>query len=234
VGFGAGRHSDRRLGFGAVLIAAAVFAVVLARTGAPEHDTPPPPDPVAARTMLALMRAGEGMKSVVTYDFARRGAGTDDRRSQVSEAQLGSTQVTRAGDALDVRTATTTFHCQIVDDTPACTKKRSAPPLADSDVFATAIGTGAYGVTRAKDAALAGEHARCFRVRSVNGQPYLGDIGTETLACFAGDGVVLRKQVAQPNPVDDLVATDVHRRADDAALAPLLAGFEKGTAGLGG
>jgi hypothetical protein len=234
VGFGAGRHSDRRLGFGAVLIAAAVFAVVLARTGAPEHDTPPPPDPVAARTMLALMRAGEGMKSVVTYDFARRGAGTDDRRSQVSEAQLGSTQVTRAGDALDVRTATTTFHCQIVDDTPACTKKRSAPPLADSDVFATAIGTGAYGVTRAKDATLAGEHARCFRVRSVNGQPYLGDIGTETLACFAGDGVVLRKQVAQPNPVDDLVATDVHRRADDAALAPLLAGFEKGTAGLGG
>jgi hypothetical protein len=106
--------------------------------------------------------------------------------------------------------------------------------LADSDVFATAIGTGAYGVTRAKEAALAGEHARCFRVRSVNGQPYLVDIGTETLACFARDGVVLLKRVAEPNPVDDLVATDVHRWADDAALAPLLAGFEKGTAGLGG
>jgi hypothetical protein len=229
---GAGRP-DRRVAFAAFLIVAATFAVVIARSGESELSATPP-DPTAAPQMLDLMRAGEARDSVATYDFIRRARGGTERPSQVREAQVHGTQVSRAGDALDITTATTTYHCQLVDAKPDCAKTNTRASIPASAVFAAAIGTGKYVVRRVPDATIAGEPARCFRTTAIGGHPYLRDLGTETLACFAADGVLLRKQVAQPNPVDDLVATSVQRRVDDATLAPLLAGFEEGTPGLGG
>src|SRR3954452_7833130 len=188
---GAGRHPDRWLAFGALLIVTAVFAVVITRSGEPELTTPRP-DPTAAPRMLALMRAGDGVNSGVTYDYTRRLADGARRTVQTREAQSNGTHGSRTADTLDVTSAAATYHCEIVDE-PTCTRKATSPTLPASEVFAAAIRTGAYVVTRARDATIAGEAARCFATKSVNGRPYLPEIGSETLACFAADGVILRR-----------------------------------------
>jgi hypothetical protein len=96
------------------------------------------------------------------------------------------------------------------------------------------IALGAYDATEVADTTIAGESARCFRIRARSPGQELPDLGHETTRCLASDGTLLRTRVVGALFTNEWVATRVQRRVDAAALGPILAGFDQAGPRLSG
>jgi hypothetical protein len=73
---------------------------------------------------------------------------------------------------------------------------------------------------------IAGERARCFTVTAAAPNRILPDLGQRAEFCLAADGIPLRIEY-QRIGTESRQALEVKRAFDDAALAPLLDGYER-------
>lgn len=183
-------------------------------------------DPKAATDLVARMRAGEHVDDIADYAFTRQRADGGKLRSTITVARWGNAVYTRAGDSLDVVGTKHSYHCQRADGKGGCFEVATQSTLPPSAVIEVAVRERAYAVSRLPDENIAGERAKCFRVRSTSGRVALTDLGADTLLCFAADGILLMSVVDGAHSVDTQKATRVRRAPDDAALTKLLADFD--------
>jgi hypothetical protein len=221
-----GRWPDRRLASAALLVAAVVIGALGAATDAPESLLARR-DPVAARQLVVLMARGEQVDGVVDYTFTRsRPPGKQTLSYEETDARWGRARVTRASGGLTVSLPTAKYVCASVDVKPSCAKQGPDRSLPASEVTAVAIGIGAYDVVRVSDTAVAGELARCFRVRARSTRHMVPGLGRQAVLCLAKDGVPLRTRV-DGDTTDEYRATHVSRHVDQGAIEALLAGFDQ-------
>lgn len=220
----AGRRVDRWIAVGAVVVAALVL-VPLAVLCTNSDVDPLTRDAKAATDLVARMRAGEHVDDIADYAFTRRRADGAKLRSTITIAHWGNAVYTRAGDSLDVVGTKHSYHCQRADGKGGCFEVATQSTLPPSAVIEVAVGQGAYAVSRLPDENVAGERAKCFRVRSASGRVALADLGADALLCFAADGILLMSVVDGAHSVDTQKATHVQRAPDDAALTKYLADF---------
>jgi hypothetical protein len=221
----AGRRVDRWIAVSAVVVAALVL-VPLAVFSATRDSDPATHDPKAAADLVARMRAGEQIDYVADYAFARRRAGGATLRSTMTIAHWHNAVYTRTGDTLDVAGAKHSYHCERAHGKGACFEVATERTLPPSAVIDVAVGQGAYAVSRLSDARIAGERAKCFRIRSTSGRVALPDLGADTLLCLTLDGIPLSSIVDGARSVDTQTATSVQRAPDDAAITRFLADFD--------
>jgi hypothetical protein len=221
-----GRWPDRRLASVAVLVAALVIAVRVATTTAPESLLARN-DPAAARQLIALMKRGDGVDRVVDYTFTRTRPGEKQSLSFAStDARWKSAQLTRGSGGLTLKLPAATYVCQTVEVKPSCEKQPADHSLPPSEVTAVALALHLYDVVWAGDASIAGETARCFRLRARSNQHEVPGLGRESLLCLGKDGVPLRTRV-QGLTTDEYRADRVSRHVDERAMESLLAGFDQ-------
>src|SRR5262249_27681558 len=161
----------------------------------------------AATELIARMRAGEHVDDIADYAFTRRRADGGKLRSTITVAHWGNALYTRAGDALDVVGTTHSYHCQRTDEMGRCFEVETQHTLPPSTVIEVAVNQGAYAVSRLPDETIAGEWAKCFRVRSTSGRVVLADLGAGALLCLAADGILLVSIVDGAHSVDTQKAT---------------------------
>jgi hypothetical protein len=216
---------DRRLAAGLFSLAAVGVLLTAALSSAPTLALPSP-DPGAARELVALMRAGEGKSSLITYDFTRTLANGRRLRQTMQEGRSPELHVLSARSAMSIQTPTRTYSCTLVDTGSACHEETTGRTLPESEVLRVAIAAGAYGVTRQAGETIAGEHARCFRVLAT-GRGGLPDVGVETDVCVAADGITLRDRVVRATgDVDERTARAVRRDVSPADVEQLARGFD--------
>jgi len=215
---------DRRVATGSFLLVAIVMVCTVAFTHAPLPAIVVR-DPVAARDLVSLMRAGERSGWIVTYDFNRTLAGGRTLSQRGAEGRSSSWHVVILGTAMTVERGGRTFTCAIVSGRSGCRKTSDRAALPESEVVRVAVATGAYDVVRTPDTTIAGVGARCFRMRAT-GQGSLPDFGVETDRCFSDEGIPLRVFVVRPpGTINEQVATAVRRRATPAQVKTLAATF---------
>ena len=123
-----------------------------------------------------------------------------------------------------------TFECNLVTRESSCHATPGGRSLPASEVLRVAVALGAYDVTRLSSETIAGEDARCFRVRAT-GSGQLTDLGTETDFCLFDDGVPARQRVERSTgAVDQRDARTVKRDVSTAALDALERSFGPGVA----
>jgi len=185
-------------------------------------------DPVAARELVALMRAGERGSWSVKYEFTRTLAGGRALRQSMQEARDPSMHVLRSGSAMTVDQGRRSYDCNLADGRPACTESAAAKVLPPSEVVRVAVSMGAYAVAAAAGATIAGERVRCFRVLAT-GRGQLPDLGVETDLCLAAGGVALRQRIVRATgDVDERLAQTVSDRVTTAAVRAVARGFDPG------
>jgi hypothetical protein len=216
---------DRRLAAG--LFSLAAIGVLLTAGFATSPELPlAPPDPGAARELVALMHAGEGKSWLITYDFTRTLANGRRLRQTMQEGRSPTLHVLTAGSAMTIESPTRTYSCTIVGNRSACHAATTGRTLPESEVLRVAIAAGAYGVTRRAGTTIAGEHARCFRVLAT-GRGGLPDVGVETDACLAPDGITLRDRVVRATgDVDERTVRVIRRDVSIADVEQLARGFD--------
>lgn len=203
---------DRQVAIGALLLSAILVlsAVPFARAPLPEILVR---DPAAARELVGLMRAGERGRWIVTFDSTRTLAGGQTRRQRVEEGRSSSLHVVISGTAMTIERGDRLYECDVVGDGSGCKESTDGAALPASEVLRVVVATGAYNVVRQPNMTVAGQRARCFRVRAT-GHGSLPHLGVEANYCFAADGIsLLMRVVRPPGNVDEQVATSVRRRA---------------------
>ena len=186
---------------------------------------PAPPDPRAARELVALMRAGEKGRWIVTYEFARTLAGGRVLRQPMQEGRAERLHVLVSGSSLTLESGPRAYECNRVEDRSECTPSETGRSLPAWAVLRVAVNVGAYGVRRESGETIDGQRATCFRV-ATTGRGYLPDLGTESDVCLATDGIVLRQRVARPSgDVDERVAQSVRRHVARGAVEALAQKF---------
>ncbi len=184
-------------------------------------------DPAAALELFKLLRAGERSDYIVDFTFTRVRSSDGQRlTSSTTGARYGRALLTRGGGSLTVELPTLVYDCQRVERRSSCTKRPQSGSISPSEAVGVEILLGAYDAVRLGDATLAGERARCFRIRARSPRDEVPGLGRETVLCLAADGVPLRTRVVRALSTDEREATRVRRNIDDAALAALLAGFD--------
>jgi hypothetical protein len=223
---GIGRPVDRRVACAAFGLAVLVLASVAGLSGASEPALARR-DPAAALELFRLLRAGERSNYIVDFTFTRvRSSDGRHLTSSIIGARYGRALLTRGGGSLTVELPTLVYDCQRVERRSSCTKRPQSASISPSQAVGVEILLGAYDAVRIGDANLAGERARCFRVRAHSPRDEVPGLGRETILCLAADGIPLRTRVVSALSTDEREATRVRRDIDDAALAALLAGFD--------
>ena len=222
------RRLDRSIAAIAALVAGIVLAASAARAGAPVPALAAN-DPRAAAELVALMARGEHVSYVAEYAFTRHEPSGATLPATTYYAQGPRSSLTRSAGTLTIDTASTSYNCQLVGAQASCFTSPAQHALPDSQVLAVAIKAAPYDVVQTHGASIAGEHAECFTVRAHDLRRQLPDFGRELDLCLAADGVPLRRRVVS-QVTDESVAAQVVRRFDDAALRPVLAGFEQAAA----
>lgn len=215
--------------------AALVCSLAIALTVATADEPPTREqlhDPHAARELLALLRTGEQQRYVVDYAITRERADGATLPAGLTEAHSLEVQLTRQGDSLRIDLPDNSYDCQRVDDIPKCFRVEGGLGLPPSEVLESAIEVAPYDVLRRGSATIAGEDAACFTVTASSPQRQLPGIGRRSMYCLASDGIPLRTEV-EGLATERREAVTVVRSFDDAALAPLLRGFDKVVPGLG-
>jgi len=208
-----------------VVLALAIFVAIVS---APAPDPlVSAGDPQAARDLVALMRAGEHATYVAQYTFTRIDLSHDHFTATQYEARAPEGELLRDGPNLTIDWKGKGLDCALVNGSASCAARAVASGLPESEVLRVAVDAGIYNVTRAPDATIAGEAARCFVVRAaVPNRQLPNDFGTETDTCYDASGVPLRAQ-RYTDQLNELEAVRVVHRFDAAALQPLLAGFDR-------
>jgi hypothetical protein len=208
----------------AVLVCAAAITITLGVS-----DDPPTReqlhDPIAARELVTLMRAGEQQRYVARYVVTRERADGAQLPTAVLEAHSPAVQLTRQGDTLRIELTDTRYDCERIEDEPQCFAKPGGLGLAPSAVLEAAIAAAPYDVLRRGTATIAGEKAACFTVTANVPTRQLPEIGRRATYCLAADGIPLREERVG-TATERREAQSVVRSFDRAALAPVLAGFE--------
>ena len=217
---------DRRVAFGAVAVGAIalVCTVGVARSPAPAPVVNRP-DPVAARELVALMRAGEGASWLATYDFTRTLANGSELRQRMREGRTPALHVLYSGTAMTVERGKQTYVCNLVDDRSSCEATPGGRALPASEVLRVAVSVGAYAVRRLPGQVIAGQPSRCFRVFAT-GSATLPDLGTDTDMCLFTDGVPASQRIVRTTGVvDERVARSVKRGVRTSAIEALARSF---------
>jgi hypothetical protein len=184
----------------------------------------------AVGDLVALMRAGERGSWSVTYQFTRTLAGGRALRQSMQEARSPAMHVLLAGTSMSVVEGDRSYDCTVADDRPACTESAAGTSLPPSEVLRVAVATGAYSVTAAPDATIAGERARCFRVVAT-GPGQLPDLGIEADLCLGPSGVSLRQRIVHASgDVDERLAESVAQPVTTAAVRAVARGFDPAAA----
>lgn len=209
-----------------MVVLGAVMALTLATV-----DEPPTRaqlhDPQAAADLVAGLRAGERRSYVALYQESRtRADGARNPPTTVTVAHSPKVELTRSGDTLRVETANEAYDCEIVEDKPTCFLVAGSLGLPLSTVLDTAIEAAPYNVLERGNPLIAGERARCFTVTAAALNRILPDLGQRAEFCLAADGIPLRIEY-QRIGTESRQALEVKRAFDDAALAPLLDGYER-------
>lgn len=218
---------DRRLAGGVFALAGIALLGTVGFASAPTPTRPlPAPDPVAARELVALMRAGERESWLVTSAFTRTLANGRKMSQTTREARNAKLHVLLAGPSMTIESPHRSYDCTLVGDRAGCSQGDSARTLPESEVLRVAVNAGAYGVTRLPGATIAGEPARCFRVLAT-GNGGLPDLGVETDLCLATDGISLRERVVHPTAVvDQREALSVERDVSTSDIEALARTFD--------
>jgi hypothetical protein len=211
---------DRQVAFGSFSLVAIglLCAVALARAPLPPElrgrvPATPARDPVAARDLVALMRAGERSRWIVRYDFTRTNADGRVLRQAGEEGRSGTWHVVVTGTAMTFEHGRASYACDLIGGSYGCKETPGGRALPESTVVRVVVAAGAYDVTRRPDTTIAGVRARCFRMRAT-GRGSLPDFGVETDRCLTGDGIPLRLVVVRPpGQVEEHVATAIRRDA---------------------
>ena len=223
---GIGRRVDRRVASAAFGLVLLVLAPVAALSGASEPVLARR-DPAAALELFQLLRTGEHSDYIVDFTFTRVRSSDGQRlTSSTIVARYGRALLTRGGGSLSVELPTLVYDCQQVAGRPSCTKRPQSASISPSQVVGLAIVLGKYDAVRTGDASIAGERARCFRIRARSPRDEVAGLGRETVLCMAGDGIPLRTRVVGTLSTDERDATRVRRTVDDSALRALLVGFD--------
>lgn len=223
---GIGRRVDRRVACGAFGLAVLVLASVCALSGVSEPVLARR-DPAAALELFRLLRAGERANYIVDFTFTRVRPSDGQRlASSTIGARYGRALLTRGGGSLTVELPNLVYDCQQVERRSSCTTRPQSASISPSEAVGAEILVGAYDAVRIGDAELAGERARCFRIRARSPRDEVPGLGRETTLCLAADGIPLRTRVVAALSTDERDATRIRRNIDDAALAALLAGFD--------
>jgi hypothetical protein len=211
---------------GGLLLTAIALAVTAAFSRAP---LPPSlvRDPVAARELVALMRAEERGRWIVRFDYTRTLANGRTSRLRVTEGRSSSWHVIVSGSTMTIERGDRSYQCDVIDARAGCQREPTARALPASEVVRVAVATGAYDVVEQPAETIAGLEARCFRVRAT-GQGSLPFLGAETDRCFADDGIPLRAFVARPpGTVDEQVAVSVESRVSTSEVKALARSFAR-------
>ncbi len=217
---------DRRIACAAFGLAVLILAPVAAFSDVSEPLLARR-DPEAALELFQLLRAGEHADYIVDFTFTRVRASDGQRLpSSTTEARYGHALLTRGGGTLTVELPTVVYDCQEVDGRSSCAKRPPTESMPPSEAIGLKMALGAYDAVRLADATIAGEVAQCFRVRARSPRDEQLGLGSESILCLAADGVPLRSRVVGPLSTDDRVAVRVRRNIDEAALAPVLAGYD--------
>ena len=183
-------------------------------------------DPVAARDAIALMQAGEHATYVAEYAYTR--ADLHGRKYTSTEYDVRGPKgtLTRNGTSLAIDWNGQGSDCTMASAKPSCLARPVASGLPESEVLRVAVDAGIYDVTRAPDTTIAGEPARCFVIRAHRLDKQLpNDFGSESDMCFDARGVPLRFR-RYTDELNGLEALGVGP-FDRAALAPVIAGFDR-------
>jgi hypothetical protein len=223
---GIGRRVDRRIAT-AVFGLAVLALVLVAALSSTSESLLARRDPEAALELFTLLRAGEHTDFRVDYSFTRVRVSDGQRlTSSTTEARFGRALLTRGGDSLTVELPTVVYNCQQVERGSSCGQRPQTASVPASEATGVMIALGKYDAIRVADATIAGEQARCFRVRARTARDEQPGLGRETTLCLAADGVLLRSRVVGAISIDERVAVRVLRNVDDAALASMFAGFD--------
>jgi hypothetical protein len=199
-------------------------------------DEPPTPeqlhDPIAARELVALMRTGEQQRYVARYAVVRERADGATFPATLTAAHSPTARVTRQGDSLRIDFADAFSDCQRIDDEPTCFRGAGGFGLPPSEVLQAAIAAAPYDVLQRGSANIAGEEAACFTVTARLPTRQLPEFGRRAMYCLAADGIPLRSEV-EGLATERRETETVLRTFDEAALSPLLTGFEKVIPGIG-
>lgn len=188
-------------------------------------------DPQAARDLVALLRAGERGRWLVTSEFTRRLKGGRVLMQSMQEGRSRELHVLVAGTSMTLERNGRAHDCQMVATRTECTESATGSFLPSSEVVRVAVAAGAYEVSRAGPETIAGERAACFRLVT-SGSRYLPDLGAESGVCLAPDGISLRQRVVRSSgDIDDRVARVVNRRADTRAVESLARDFDASARG---
>jgi hypothetical protein len=218
---------DRRLAALFFSVGAIALLVTVSVSAAPSLPRPEP-DAAAMRDLVALMRAGERGRWLVTYDFTRELADGRSFSEVMREGRTPALHVLMAGTSMRIESPHRAYDCTLLEAHAGCTASDSAQVLPESEVLRVAVNTGVYGVSRLPGRTFAGEHARCFRVLPT-GPGVLPDIGDETDVCLADDGVALEERIARTTgSTDERVATAVERNVSTDRVKALARSFDPG------
>jgi hypothetical protein len=192
-------------------------------------------DPQAALALVKLVHSGEKVNRVVDYEFTRTKADGSSLVSQTIEMVTGDRVAVRTGSSLELTFPNVVYRCeQLNSGKSSCLSSQHRQTVPVSEVLAYAIGQGAYDVQRAPDRVVAGEPARCFRLKAHDSEHELPGLGEGGAFCLARDGVPLRIRVGRVGAVDERVAQRVDRAINDATTKRVLEGFEPDAVGPSG
>lgn len=210
-----------------------LIAVVLLGTAGVTRESKPPVarrDPGAARDLEALMRAGEQGSWSVSYEFSRTLAGGRVLRQPMQEARSPSLHMLHSGSAMTVDKGDRSYDCNLAGAGYDCTTSIAGTTLPASEVVRVAVSAGAYDVTTASTASIAGRRARCFRVLTT-GHGQLPDLGVETDLCLTAAGVPLRQRVVRASgDVDERVARSVATNVTTRMIEAMIRGLDRNPA----
>ena len=185
----------------------------------------------AARDLVAGMRQGERGHWLVTFEFTRKLANGRVLTQAMHEGRVPSLRVLTSGTSMTVEKRAEHFDCNLVGERSECSPTATGRVLPPSEVLRVSVAAGAYGVERRPAETIAGERARCFRVRAT-GPATIPDLGAATDLCVSDDGIVLRQRVEKASgDVDERVARSVRRGVTMRAIEAVIRDFDPRGAG---
>jgi hypothetical protein len=209
---------DRRVVFVSLAVAVVAVAAVVGIVVARDHNGS------ADQTLddfLALTTKREKNTWLVRYAFTRRVPSGGTLHQTITEGNRPPVHVLASSGMVTVDFGNRIASCTSGTTGPSCNEQKHSRSLSPSVVYRVAIGLGGYTLERGETVTVAGEQAQCFRLIAPSGKA-TATLGTETVQCYASDGVPLRSELHHDGVVDTREAVSVKRKVSDADLDGIL------------